>query len=483
MPVLHWFRRDLRLHDNTALHRAAIESRGEVIPVFIFDDAILKHPDCGGPIVEFMLGCLQTLKSNLQSTGSDLVVRHGAPLERLTELIRQTGATTVYLNKDYEPGAVERDERVRSELARMGVSFRALKDHVIYEEQELLAASTGEPFTVYSPYQRAWLKRFSQDFDPTTGPSTLAAPRLKPLPKLAVGKLPTTRSLGFKCDAKFEIAPGEDVARAMLRKFCAGPIRTYVENRNLPAIESGTSRLSPHLRHGTISVRQCLKAALSVARENRAFKPGCEKWIAELIWREFYQQVLFNFPHVVDQPFKPKFARVRWRHHPGDFQRWCEGTTGYPIVDAAMRQLNSTGWMHNRLRMIVAMFLTKDLQIDYRWGERYFANRLIDHEIAQNNGGWQWSSSTGTDAQPYFRIFNPASQSEKSDPQGQFIRRSISELARVPVEFIHAPHLMSDLEQKQCRCVIGEDYPAPMVDHADARTKTLELFKGLSPGG
>lgn len=492
MAHIVWFRRDFRLHDHTALFHAVREAPdSNVIPVFIFDDAILKHPDMGGAIVEFMLGCLQTLKENLGKQGVELLILHGTPVEQLEALVKQTGATGLYFNRDYHPAAVERDDEVTRRLTKIGVTVKSYKDQVIFEQREIIAASTGEPYTVYTPYAKTWRSRLAEEFDPGKGPATWDAPKLSPheLKVKAVGGLartglPTTEELGFRdVPPRIEIPSGEDAARKLLRAWCAGPVRTYKDTRDLPSDATGTSRLSPHLRHGTLSPRQCLRAAMFVAGKNPAFKTGADGWIGELIWREFYQQILFNFPHVVEQPFKRHLAGLPWREDRAQFRRWCDGTTGYPIVDAAMRQLNQTGWMHNRLRMIVAMFLTKDLRIDYRWGERYFMQKLLDGETAQNNGGWQWSSSTGTDAQPYFRIFNPRSQSEKFDPEGAFIRRYVPELARVPAEFVHAPHEMTPTQQEAAGCRVGRDYPFPLVDHDVARQQTLGMFKGFAPAG
>lgn len=486
MPILVWFRRDFRIHDNTALYHAVRDSAdGIVIPLFIFDDAILKHSDTGAAIVHFMIGCLENLRDNFAKDGVDMLFVHGKPLDQLRAVAKQTGASAVYFNKDYHPAAIERDDEVRQHLPQHGIEVRAFKDQVVFEERELLAASTKEAYTVYTPYSKSWRARLAQEYGPKKGPPTWDKPRLAPWKSAVkstgganVVDLYSPAQLGFADGPAIEVAAGEDAARKMLKAWCARPIKSYKESRNFPADEKGTSRLSAHLRHGTLSARQCVRAAMYVAGESAAFKTGADTWVGELIWREFYQQILFNFPNVVDHPFKKKFAGLQWEYDKGAFKKWCDGQTGYPIVDAAMRQLNATGWMHNRLRMIVAMFLTKDLRIDYRWGERYFMQKLIDGETAQNNGGWQWSSSTGTDAQPYFRIFNPASQSEKFDEKGVFIRRYVPELNGVVDDFIHSPSQMTPLQQAQSQCVIGRDYPPPIVDHSDARQQTLAMFKG-----
>lgn len=479
MPIIHWFRRDLRLADNTALYHAARDSAdGTVVPAFIFDDAILRHPDTGAPIVAFMLDCLRELRLKLRAAGGELVLLHGVPLEELRALARKTGASAVYFNKDYAPSAVERDVEIERALPRDGIAVKAFKDQVIFEEQEILSASKGEPYTVYTPYSRAWRKQLELHWPGGRGPEPLATPKLRfpaKLPTSTSSELPTARKLiGIELKHRIDIPAGEDAAAAMLQRFCAESLASYRTTRNIPAMPYGTSRLSPHLRHGTLSPRQCIRAALDAARDgNRTMADGADTWIGELIWREFYQQILFNFPRVEREPFKEKMARIRWREDDRELACWQAGLTGFPIVDAAMRQLAQSGWMHNRLRMIVAMFLTKDLLIDYRHGERWFMQNLIDGETAQNNGGWQWSAGTGTDAQPYFRIFNPASQSARVDPRGAFIRKYCPELAGVPDTFIHEPHRMSGSEQRDCGCRIGRDYPKPVVDHDRARKRAL----------
>jgi deoxyribodipyrimidine photo-lyase len=468
MAIIHWFRRDFRLHDNTALWHACRDAADGVIPVFIFDDAILRHPDCGAPIVRFMLDCLGELRSSLQAEGGDIVLLHGEPLEKLRELARQTGATAIYFNKDYAPAAVERDEKVERTLIASGIAVKRFKDHVIFEEREILTASGGRPYTVYTPYKNAWLKLFQQQRVESLGKPKLVF--AKSMRKLKSRPMPTAGELGFQSSHQIDIPAGETAALRQLEAFCKSKLKDYKTNRDFPAID-GSSRLSPHLRHGTISPRQCLDAALKTRSE------GADCWISEIIWRDFYQQVLFNFPRVEHEPFKRNLRTLKWRKSEADWKRWTDGTTGYPIVDAAMRQLNQTGWMHNRLRMIVAMFLTKDLLLDYRLGERYFMQNLIDGETAQNNGGWQWSASTGTDAQPYFRVFNPTAQSEKFDPNGVFIRKYCPELGKVPDKFIHSPHEMPEVEQHRSGCRIGTDYPSPIVDHSEARNRAISMFK------
>jgi deoxyribodipyrimidine photo-lyase len=478
MPIIVWFRRDLRLHDQTALVHACNDSPDGIIPVFIFDDAILKHPDCGANIVEFMLGCIGELKANLQKAGGDLVILHGEPLKELQKLARSTKASAIYLNKDYAPGAVERDEAVALAMKEQGVDVKMFKDQVIFEEQEILTKSKGSPYTIYSQYRKAWETQLAEKGWHTEGPDVLAKPKLKFPPVLKSVKsldLPTTKSLGFHLTAKSEVPSGESAGRKLLDTFCEKSILQYKHDRNFPALPNGSSRLSAHLRHGTLSPRTCIRQAIAVRNADKLATEGVNTWIGELVWRDFYQQILFNFAHVETRAFKEQWDTLPWRNDEKQWKAWCDGQTGYPIVDAGMRQLNATGWMHNRLRMIVAMFLTKDLLIDYKWGERYFMQHLIDGETAQNNGGWQWSASTGTDAQPYFRIFNPSSQSETCDPDGTFIRHWCPELKHLPTAALHAPwEHEADLIGK---VQLGKDYPRPIVDHSTARDTAIGLFR------
>ena len=468
MPIIHWFRRDLRLHDNTALSAAQRDSSDGVIPVFIFDDAVLRHPDCGGAIVQFMLGCLDDLRKSLQKMGGEIVFLHGKPIEELKKFARASRASAIYFNKDYDPAAIERDMEVEHLLPKDGIEVKPFKDLVVFEEHEILAASTGEPYTVYTPYRKAWMKKLQSE---GMG-EILDRPKLRFAKSAKRGiSLPTVKKLEFEPIEQMDIAAGESAAREMLADFAKHGLAKYAKTRNFPAISDGTSRLSPHLRHGTISIREAVAAARA-----------SDVWLGELIWREFYQQILFNFPEVATQAFREKYQRLKWRKDKAGFDAWAGGWTGFPIVDAGMRQLNATGWMHNRVRMIVAMFLTKDLRIDYRLGERYFANHLIDHEVAQNNGNWQWSAGTGTDAQPYFRVFNPASQSKTYDAKGEYIRRWVPELARVPDKFIHEPGEMSEEVQRKAKCIVGKDYPAPIVDHSEGRVEAIKMFKEKQAG-
>lgn len=459
-PVLVWFRRDLRDHDHAAL-AAALNSGRPVYCAFVFDRDILDPlPSRADRRVEFILASLGELDAALRARGGGLIVRHGRAVEEIPRLARELNAAAVYANRDYEPAARARDEAVAQRLAATDIDFAMSKDQVIFERDELLTAS-GRPYTVYTPYRNTWCKRLTPaDYAPISGTGRFAPPPPTQLPTLA--------DLGFAATdlAELGIEPGMSGARRRWDDFRAERIQRYGALRDFPAVR-GVSYLSVHLRFGTISLRELVRSALA---------EQADKWLDELIWRDFYFMILDRFPQVVGHAFKPEYDAIRWDDWPAGLAAWQQGRTGYPLVDAAMRQLNHSGWMHNRLRMIVASFLCKDLGIDWRFGERYFAERLIDFDLAANNGGWQWAASSGCDAQPYFRIFNPVTQSEKFDPDGKFIRRYVPELARVPERFIHAPWKMGRLEQEALGVVIGRDYPAPLVDHAAAREKTLARY-------
>ncbi len=366
----------------------------------------------------------------------------------------------MYANRDYEPAAKQRDGIVSSRLQAAGIAFRQFKDQAIFDGNEVLTQA-GQSFSVFTPYKNAWLKRL-------TAADTAVWPTTGHLAHGHFGEVPTLESLGFEQTnlAELGIRAGMSGAMALWDDFAGGRIERYATLRDFPAMK-GVSYLSVHLRFGTVSIRQLVRSALAL---------GADSWLSELIWRDFYFMVLDQFPHVVSHSFKPAYDAIVWDDWPEGLAAWQAGRTGYPLVDAAMRQLNHSGWMHNRLRMVVASFLCKDLGIDWRLGERYFAEQLNDFDLSANNGGWQWASSSGCDAQPYFRIFNPVTQSEKFDPDGRFVRRYLPELARVPDKFIHAPWKMSRMEQEAIGIVIGRDYPAPIVDHATARDKTLARY-------
>ena len=464
--ALVWFRRDLRDHDHTALS-AALSAKEQVYCAFVFDTEILDAlPSRDDRRVHFIHASLLELDAALRARGGGLIVRHGRATEEIPRLARQLGVSAVFANRDYEPAAKARDSQVAATLAGEGIAFHDFKDQAIFERDEVLTQA-GKPFTVFTPYKNAWLKRLTAaDYARHATSGHLAGGELAGVPELA--------SLGFAPSdlPAIGIQTGMSGARTLWEAFEPEGLTRYGSLRDFPAIR-GVSYLSVHLRFGTISIRQLVSRAL--ARE-------ATTWLNELIWRDFYFMILDRFPHVVGHAFKPEYDAIRWADRPEAFAAWCEGRTGYPLVDAAMRQLNYSGWMHNRLRMVVASFLCKDLGIDWRLGEKYFAERLNDFDLSANNGGWQWAASSGCDAQPYFRIFNPVTQSEKFDPEGRFIRRYIPELAAVDNKYIHAPWKMGRVEQEALGMVIGRDYPAPIVDHAQAREETLARYAEVKKG-
>jgi deoxyribodipyrimidine photo-lyase len=398
---------------------------------------------------------------------------HGNTHKEIPHLAKQIEAKAVFANHDDEPAALGRDAQVRGGLANAGLAFHTYQDHVVCERQEVLTLAS-KPYTVFTPYKNAWLKKIRPE-DLAAHPVAEHASALVPRPAKYRLPVPTLPDIDFEnMDlTALHYKPGASGAQALLDDFLHR-IDRYEETRNFPAIK-GPSYLSVLLRFGTISIRQL---ALEAWRRYKTSE-GASVWLSELIWRDFYAQILANFPHVTERCFKPDYDAIHWDHGPHGkalFAAWCEGRTGYPLVDAAMAQINQTGYMHNRLRMVVASFLTKDLGVDWRWGEKYFAQHLIDFDLSANNGGWQWASSSGCDAQPYFRIFNPVTQSEKFDPKGKFIKRYLPQLAGLEGADIHAPWEAKPLALQAAGIKLGKDYPLPVVNHAEAREKTLARY-------
>ncbi|MBS1524929.1 MAG: deoxyribodipyrimidine photo-lyase [Bacteroidetes bacterium] len=424
---IFWFRRDLRLNDNAGLYHA-LKGPNQVLCLFIFDRQILDRlEDKDDARVTFIYQSIEELNNSLRNHGSGLLVKYNTAGHAWDEVLKEYRVETVYCNHDYEPYAMQRDQAIGKKLEGWGVGFKTYKDQVIFEKDEVVK-DDGRPYTVYTPYQRRWYQKLSafylQPYPTEKYLENLYPHNPHPMPSLT--------SMGFeKSKQQF---PGRDYADV---------IKDYAETRNYPGI-AGTSRIGLHLRFGTVSIRELARKANSYSDKT---------WLNELIWREFYMMILFHFPHTADQAFKPEYDRIKWANDESQFKAWCEGRTGYPLVDAGMRELNATGYMHNRVRMVVASFLTKDLLIDWRWGERYFARKLLDYEMASNVGGWQWAAGSGTDAAPYFRIFNPDSQLKKFDPELIYIKKWVPEYA----DFGH--------------------YPKPIVDHAFARERCLKIFK------
>ena len=468
VSALMWLRRDLRIKDNHALYRALTYAQ-QVVCVFVFDTDILESlQDKADRRVDFIWESLAEVHAALKQHGAGLRVLHGRACEAIPALASRLKADAVFANHDYEPDAVNRDNTVRAALHKADIEFVTCKDQVIFEKDEVLTKD-GRPFSVFTAYKNAWLRRLSHA-DLLTHPSEKHLDNLARLARTDARQVQSLESIGFaRSDLKaLGILTGMSGAATLFDDFL-GRIERYHETRDYPSVK-GPSYLSVHLRFGTLSIRTLARAAWE--RRGR----GADTWLGELIWRDFYFMILHHHPHVVEHAFRREYDGIRFSQDTVSFTAWCEGRTGYPLVDAAMRQLNSTGYMHNRLRMVAASFLVKDLHLDWRWGERYFARRLNDFDLAANNGGWQWAASTGCDAQPYFRIFNPVTQSEKFDAAGKFIRKYLPQLASCDNRFIHAPWLMDPDEQKRVGVIIGRDYPAPIVDHAQARRVTLDLY-------
>ena len=457
MPsALVWFRRDLRDFDHEALS-AALREHPLVHCAFIFDRNILDPLPRADRRVEFILRALEELDASLRQRGGGLHIRHGNPEVEIPQLAAELKVASVHCNRDYEPYAVERERVVAARLTDLGIDFVTHKDQVVFEAGEILTQGSA-PYSVFTPYKNSWLKRADAGSF-STHVVTPTAGQLASVP----AQIPAIESLGFVVTdlTQIPLPTGMSGAQTLFKDFLV-LIDSYAETRNFPAVK-GPSYLSAHLRFGTISVRQ-----LAAAGWHHGGR-GAETWLSELIWRDFYHAILAHHPHVVRQCFKPQFDNLQWDHAPDLLLAWQEGRTGYPLVDAAQRQLLQSGYMHNRLRMVSASFLCKDLGLDWRLGEAWFALHLLDFDLAANNGGWQWAASTGCDAQPWFRIFNPVTQSEKFDPQGRFIRRYVPELAALSDKAIHEPWKHGGIST----------YPAPVVDHALARLRTLNRYKLL----
>ncbi|MFT5534183.1 MAG: deoxyribodipyrimidine photo-lyase [Burkholderiaceae bacterium] len=474
---LLWFRRDLRVFDQAALHHALTQSRA-VFCVFIFDSDILQHLPEQDRRIEFLHASLIELHEELVKLGGALIVRHGRAAEAIPALAGELEVDAVFINHDYEPQAIARDAVIASALQQHDITLHSYKDQVVFEKDEVLSLA-GKPFSVFTPYKNAWLRQLqfdSSDVHVRAYPVEQFAERLAVSP--IASTMPTLAELGFTPSnfAQLNIPTGMRGGQQLVDNFMER-IDKYKQTRDFPAIK-GPSYLSVHLRFGTVSIRHLARRACEAARI-AADASGANTWLAELVWRDFYFMILQHHPHVVRGAFKPDYDAIKWETGPAAdalFQAWCDGRTGYPLVDAAMAQINQTGYMHNRLRMVTACFLIKDLGIDWRRGEAYFAEKLIDFDLSANNGGWQWASSSGCDAQPYFRIFNPITQSEKFDTDGRFIRRYLPQLAQLGNKQIHAPWLLTKMELDHAGVALGGNYPHPVVAHDVARKQTLMRY-------
>jgi len=463
MTALVWLRRDLRLHDHPAL-RAALDGHETVIPVFCFDDGLIGGRHASGPRTQFLLDCLAELDDGLRSRGSRLFVRRGRPERELAELARTAGAEAVHFSADASPFARRRQRLVKGALEAEGVAVHPHPGLFAVDALEPIRTQAGDPYTVFTPFHRNWLKQPRRD--------VLAAPRALPTPPrgVAPGGLPRLSDLGLEQEVAEPAPGGERAGRAALQRFLGGPVGDYEDGRD--ALSGGSvSRLSPYLHFGCVSPREIEQQLPAGA--------GAEAFRRQLCWRDFYAHVIGHFPANARSEFQPRYrGAIRWSRTQKRFDAWRDGRTGFPVVDAGMRQLRREGWIHNRARLLVGSFLTKDLGIDWRWGERWFMRLLIDGDEASNNGNWQWIASVGVDPQPaYRRIYNPGRQQARFDPDGVYVRRYVPELERVPDRYLAEPWTMPDDVQRESGCRIGHDYPAPIVDHAQARREALRRYR------
>jgi len=449
MTAIWWIRRDIRLQDNLNLQKAS--QHEHILPVYILDPRLLA----GTPTRKqaFLFKGLKSLDDDLRARGSYLVIRRGDAAEILRGLMKESSSEVIYAEQDFTPYAHQRDQAIAAELP-----LKLIQGQLVHHPLSIQKPD-GKPYTVYTPFSKAWKALLPDSLGLSPAPE-----RLSTHPQITSDPLPSSAQ-----DALFPA--GEDEAQRRLKSFLDDQIFAYGEQRNRLDLE-GTSALSPYIHFGMLGMRTAVhhaRQAISAAPDEQARK-SAQTWLNELIWREFYIHILYHFPHVIKGSFRPQYDQIQWRNDPEEFEAWKMGQTGYPVIDAAMRQMINTGWMHNRARMIVASFLVKDLLIDWRWGERWFMQNLLDGDLAANNGGWQWTAGTGTDAAPYFRIFNPVLQSIKFDPQGIYIKKWVSELTHLGPKDIHAPWEKN---------IIVDGYPDPIVDHKFARERTLAAYKDI----
>jgi deoxyribodipyrimidine photo-lyase len=467
--ILFWHRRDLRTVDNVGL-AAARQRTSKVVGVFCLDTQILERDDVAPARVTYMIGSLQELQANYARAGSQLLILHGSPMERIPALATALQAKAVFLNKDVEPYGRERDRTVAAALRASGIEVEGFWDQLLHAPKQVLTGA-NQPYTVYTPFWRNWnSQKKAEPAAALEQAEGLTEAEKAATETLGVIALPTAKELGFVWENELPLAPGTQAAQERLAEFCDRTITEYREQRNFPAVR-GTSQLSAALKFGAIGVRTvwaATEAAFEQSRSDEA-RDNIQTWRQELAWREFYQHAMYFFPALADGAFRGAFKNFPWNTNEAHFQAWCEGRTGYPIVDAAMRQMNSIGWMHNRCRMIVASFLTKDLVINPQLGEKYFMQKLMDGDLSANNGGWQWSASSGMDPKP-LRIFNPASQAQKFDPDGEYIREWVPELRSLDTEQI----VTGKISQEECdRC----GYPTPLVDHKQQQSYFKALYQ------
>ncbi|MGK7931321.1 MAG: deoxyribodipyrimidine photo-lyase [Microcystaceae cyanobacterium] len=471
MLILFWHRRDLRISDNIGLENA-YQKTSKIVGLFCFDSAILTKDDIAPVRVKYLLESLKYLQQSYQKLGSNLLILQGKPEQVIPQLADQIKGE-VFWNLDVEPYAKERDQSVINALEEKEISYQTFWDQLLHSPGEIKTKTSDEPYKVYTPFWKNWSQKTKAAIAKTPLKlEGLTKQQLEQAKTCQLISLPTLEKLGFSCDIPLLIDAGEKAAKEQLDQFVKSAIYNYQEQRNFPEID-GTSRLSPALKFGTIGIRTLWQATLNALENSRSDEVtnNIKTWHQELAWREFYQHCLYFFPELAEGPYRAEFNNFIWDNNEAYFRAWCEGKTGYPIVDAAMRQLNETGWMHNRCRMIVASFLTKDLIINWQWGEKYFMQHLIDGDLASNNGGWQWSASSGMDPKP-LRIFNPASQAQKFDPEAEYIRRWLPELSSLDTEYLVTGKIPS-LDCHQC------GYPQPIVDHKIQQREFKQRYKAI----
>ncbi|MEC4983456.1 MAG: FAD-binding domain-containing protein [Oscillatoria sp. PMC 1068.18] len=467
--ILFWHRRDLRITDNLGL-AAARKETNKIVGVFCFDPGILEADDVAPARVKYLVGCLSELQASYQQAGSELLILQGKPSQEIPKLAVAVSAKAVYWNWDVEPYAKKRDRQVREALKEKGIAVENFWDQLLHPPGAILTKSGNDPYKVYTPFWKNWQSHHKEA--PAQKLADVKGLSEKERKKIEARSLPSAKDLGYVWDNELLLQPGEKAAQTRLEEFCDKLIGEYQQQRDIPALD-GTSKLSAALKFGAIGIRTVWEAAAAAYSNSRSeeTEANIQTWQKELAWREFYQQALYFFPQLAEGPYREYWEDFPWDNSETHFQAWCEGKTGYPIVDAAMRQLNTVGWMHNRCRMIVASFLTKDLMIDWQWGEKYFMQRLFDGDLASNNGGWQWSASSGMDPKP-LRIFNPYSQTQKYDPEAEYIRQWLPEISSVDTECL----VSGKITEADCdRC----GYPQPIVNHKKQRKEFKQRYQQL----
>ena len=467
--IIFWHRRDLRLSDNIGLG-AARQQSSKIVGLFCLDPYILERDDIAPARVTYLIGCLQELQEGYLQVGSQLLIVQGKPSQAIPKLAETINAKAVFWNWDIEPYSQQRDKEVADALKEKGITVGNYWDQLMHYPGEILTQA-NKPYTVYTPFWKNWHKQVKAEPSPTLSLcQKLTLEEQKVIEKAGAIALPTAKDLGYVWENTLPLAPGEEAAQDQLEYFCDRFLTQYLEQRNFPSIE-GTSQLSAALRFGAIGIRTVWQATVNVYENSRSdeTRHNIQTWQKELAWREFYQHAMYFFPELAEGSYRDRFKNFPWENNEDYFQAWCEGKTGYPIVDAAMRQLNETGWMHNRCRMIVASFLTKDLIINWQWGEKYFMQKLYDGDLAANNGGWQWSASSGMDPKP-LRIFNPSSQAQKFDPEGEYIRQWLPEISSMDTQYLVTGKI-PDLE------LYSYNYPQAIVNHKQQQRKFKQLYQ------